>query len=282
MPKQKVTTVSSDFIDQFLNMLIAKGKAANTSRAYGTDLKVFLLEMAPADAVILVEDFEKLAMEWLNAHRRGEQEVSPKTTARRVTSLRSFARWARIEIPDLLEYSAPHPSRPVPHPLPEGIDGVRRLIANAHFDYHAAYLALCGLCGLRSSEALAVSVKDINLTDMVLTVHGKGDRMRLVPVSEEAWDALIMAYSRAFLENRPTIVGLKDRAARRMVTTLGKRCGLRRSIASHDLRATFASAVYDRTKDIRLVQELLGHSSIETTQIYTEIAMPKMREAVKL
>ena len=64
-----------------------------------------------------------------------------------------------------------------------------------------------------------------------------------------------------------------DRSARALITRLGERAGLRRAIASHDLRATFATEVYNRTRDMRLVQELLGHSRLSTTQKYTQVSL---------
>ena len=75
---------------------------------------------------------------------------------------------------------------------------------------------------------------------------------------------------------------MQDRGARNAIKNLGKRSGLRREVASHDLRATFATDLLNRGVNIRIVQELLGHSSVETTQIYTATTLEAMREAVIL
>lgn len=159
---------------------------------------------------------------------------------------------------------------------------MRRLIKVARNDSQRALLALCGLCGLRISEALSICPQNFKLAEMMLEVRGKGDKTRFVPVSPEAWDLLIIPVTRAMCENDREVINLKDRFARRVITNLGIKAGLRRHISSHDLRATFATAVYDKTGDIRLVQELLGHSSVETTQLYTGVLLSKMRDAVQL
>jgi site-specific recombinase XerD len=229
---------------------------------------------------ISYDTFEDQAMKWLNATRK---EAAPKTTGRRLTSLRAFAKWAGWEAV-LTDYSTPTPAKPVPHPLPEGIDGVRRMLVIAKYDNERALVALCGLCGLRVSEALSVIPHDFDLESMTLTIRGKGDKTRIVPVSREAWNILAPAVTRAYCGQKDggSVVDMYDRQARRCVTRLGRKAKLKRHISSHDLRATFATAVYDKTMDIRLVQDLLGHSSVETTQVYTGVGMDKMKKGVEL
>jgi integrase len=225
-----------------------------------------------------VIDFERLATTWLTSNR---YKVSAKTTGRRLTSVRAFARWARIDAPDLREFSPPVTPRGVPHPLPEGITGVRAMIEVARQDRHRAFIALCGLCGLRAAEALSITPQHFDLHEMTLKVRGKGDVTRMVPISPEAWDSLIAAYIQVYGTDFQ-VVRLKDRFARKLVTELGERAHLSRRVSSHDLRATFATAVYDKTKDMRLVQLLLGHASPNTTQLYVDIAENKLRNAVDL
>lgn len=115
---------------------------------------------------------------------------------------------------------------------------------------------------------------------MILTVYGKGDKVRYVPVSGRAWSAVMSAVVEC-IENDDLLCPISDRAARSLVTRLGRVAGLAHEIASHDLRATFATIIQMETKDIRVVQELLGHASITTTQIYTETQMDAMKKAVE-
>jgi site-specific recombinase XerD len=125
-----------------------------------------------------------------------------------------------------------------------------------------------------------VRFEDFDLDNMTLHVRGKGDKGRVVPVSNRAWGVLAMPVARAMM-NQCEVVGLKDRFARRVITELGVRAKLERHTSSHDLRATFATAVYDHTLDQRVVQELLGHSSGTTTEIYIGRSNDQMRKAVE-
>jgi len=183
----------------------------------------------------------------------------------------------------LRDYSTPTPAKGQPHPLPEGMSGVERLIEHARNDQQRALVALCGMLGCRVAEALTVQPTDFNTGEMLLTIRGKGDKTRRVPISNRAWDVLAMPVTRAMCAgpNVP-VVGLKDRFARRVITDLGVKAGLKRHISSHDLRATFATAIYDKTLDLRLTQELLGHSSSATTELYTGVSLENMRKAVEL
>jgi site-specific recombinase XerD len=274
MQTNRSVQLDTDSVERFITWLEARGRSENTCRAYASDLHQFLLVMGPVPRF----EFEDKAMAWLNTTRK---DMAPKTTGRRLTSLRGFAKWAGWE-QVLTDYSTPTPAKPVPHPLPEGIDGVRRMLAVAKYDDERALIALCGLCGLRVAEALAVIPPNFDLTNMTLTIRGKGDKSRIVPVSKEAWNMLAPSVTRAYCGMGPgTVVGMYDRQARRCVTRLGKKANLKRHISSHDLRATFATAVYDKTMDIRLVQDLLGHSSVETTQVYTGVGLAKMKEGVE-
>lgn len=217
-------------------------------------------------------------MVWLTTYRR---IVAPKTTNRRITSLKAFASWAGWPAV-LTDYTAPTAAKTAPHPIPEGMDGVRRIMQVTTNEKQRALIALCGYCGCRVAEALAARPSDINLSTMEITIRGKGDRTRVLPISPQAWDVIQSSVYRAFVSGDTEIIGLHDRFARRVITELGARAGLKRSISSHDLRATFATAVFDKTKDVRIVQELLGHASSSTTDGYIGVTQAKMREAVQL
>jgi site-specific recombinase XerD len=227
---------------------------------------------------IPLTEFESMAQNWLTGTRN---IVAPKTTTRRLTSVRAFARWTGLGI-ILAEYKAPTPSKSEPHPIPEGIPGVRRMIDQTANEKQRALVALCGLCGCRVHEAISLRPVDFDLHRMNLKIRGKGDKTRIVPISPEAWEVLQVPVTRAFIEDGRPIVDLSNRFARRIITNLGEKAGLQRSIASHDLRATFATAVYTKTKDIRLVQKLLGHASVDTTQLYVDVIEDKLRAAVVL
>jgi site-specific recombinase XerD len=252
------------------------GHPENTAKAYCSDLRMFLFDMKKTE--IPKRDFEEQARMWLNRYKMVK---SPKTIVRRITSLKKFAKWASWG--DILEgYVAPTPGRPMPHPIPEGIEGVVMMCEAARRPEHAALVALGGFVGCRVAESLSVAPRDFDLREMILTVRGKGDRTRYVPVSANAWGYLAPVVVSRFQFPQEPLLGYGDRFARQLITDLGKRAGLKRTVSSHDLRATFATAVYDSTKDIRAVQELLGHSSVVTSQVYTQITLHTLRGAVEL
>lgn len=270
------TILTSATIEQYRSWCTGRGRAPNTVKAYCSDLTEFL-KAAGENGTVSHEEYEELAMSWLNLTRN---VVSPKTTARRLTSLRSFGKWIGLTAP-LADYVAPVPSKTIPHPIPEGADGLRRMISCAKNPEQAALVAAGGFIGCRISESLSLTVDSFDVPQMLLTIRGKGDKTRTVPISDEALHHMSSAYVLAHAKPDKRLISYKDRFARQLVTNLAISAGLRSEHSSHDLRATFATEAYGLTKDIRVVQELLGHSSSETTEIYTGISLARMREAVQ-
>jgi site-specific recombinase XerD len=180
----------------------------------------------------------------------------------------------------LEEYIAPQPGRTVPHPIPEGPSGVERMIAKAKNYEQEALTALIGFVGCRVGEALSLTHHHFDVQSMLLTIRGKGDKTRIVPISPHAWQYIQSAYVLAINKEDGKLISYKDRFARQIIKNLGERAKLQRAVSSHDLRATFATAAYDRTQNIRVVQELLGHASSETTEIYTGVTDAALKDAV--
>jgi site-specific recombinase XerD len=274
---QTVTTLSLESIDNFRNWLYERGRSEQTVKAYSSDLQVLLLDTGLQ--TIPREEFAATAGRWLTQHKR---IVKPKTTGRRLTSVRSFAVWAGWG-PILTDYRLPEAPRAVPHPLPEGVEGVRRMIASGRSIYEKALVALLGLEGCRMAEALTIRPSNFNISDMKLEIRGKGEKIRYVPISPEAWTYLQEPVMRAYCAGDDrSIIPFRDRNARGIITTLGLRAKLVRHVSSHDLRATFATEVYNKTKDQKIVQELLGHASGDQTAVYIETTFNQMRDAVQL
>lgn len=273
MRSTTVTTLTVESIDRYRNSCIAKGQSANTAKAYSTDLRM-LLEYHKT-SIISMEDFEMMSQIWLNQTRA---DAAPKTTGRRLTSLRAFAKWARWET-ELGEYRAPTPGKTIPHPIPEGLDGLRRLLRVASNNEQRALIGACGFIGLRVGEALAFRTTWFDASEMLLTVRGKGDKERIVPVSQHAWEIIAPAFVAA-MQSDGYLIHYQDRSARKCVTSLGRKAGLRREISSHDLRATYATILSENGVNIRVIQELLGHASVSTTEIYTGVGMTALKEAV--
>jgi site-specific recombinase XerD len=273
MRSTTVTILTAESIDKYRNWCIARGQSENTAKAYTTDLRM-LMEFHETKE-ISAQDFEERAQKWLNETRA---TAAPKTTGRRLTSLRAFAKWARWDT-ELSEYRAPTPAKTIPHPLPERLDGLIRLQANAANHEQEALIGACGYIGLRVAEALDFHVSWLDTSEMLLRVRGKGDKERFVPVSERAWSAISTAYVRA-MTGDGFLIHYRDRSARKAITSLGRKAGLKREISSHDLRATYATILSENGVNPRVIQELLGHANLSTTEIYMGVGMSALKEAV--
>lgn len=245
-------------------------------KAYGSDLDGFML-WCKDNSVDPNEDYESAAGQYLTENR---DEWAAKTVQRKLGTLRVFGRWLGLDDP-LADYSAPTPPRPVPHPLPGGVQSVLAMAAHANGDDQRALVALCGLCGLRVSEALNVDPADIDYEHRELTVQGKGDRGRTIPIGDKAWELIAPVVGEAVL-NGTKLVDMSNRNARRIITRLGRVAGIPRRVSSHDLRATYGTEAYNRTGNLRAVQELLGHTSSSQTEVYTGVTMEQMRKAGNL
>jgi integrase len=159
--------------------------------------------------------------------------------------------------------------------------GVFRLLEVCRTPQEKALVAFCGLAGLRVAEACSVRPEDVDIEGRVILVYnGKGGKTRRVPLTTQAGLAMQRALAEAVARDLPTVVGMTEDQARKLITRLGKRAGLARPIASHDLRATLATASYRRSGDLLAVQEILGHSDPKTTRIYIEESFESMAEAM--
>lgn len=267
------TTVSPASIDQFRNSFSEKGMSALTGKNYASDLQGLL--RWSGFPMIPIEDFHRLAAKYLNETR---DQMSAKTTERRITAFRSFGKYYGVAV--LAEYKGPKPARALPHPLPEGMPGVARMAEVANTREHKALVGLCGYNGLRIGETLTISFSSFDLSNQMLLVRGKGQKERIIPLATKCFDLV----TELLIENMNTpnskIIALAESSARKAITSIGRRAGICRPVASHDLRHTVATDLLNRTGNMRLVQEFLGHSSITTTQTYTMVDLDQMREAM--
>lgn len=264
-------------IEDYLSSLTANGASLETIRAYRTDLSVALdyIGLNAPDWATL----ERAAQSnYLNVVR---SQWAPKTLQRRLGTLRSWARWAGAPADFLANYKAPKSAPPRPHPIAEGIPGVVAMIESSRNPRHRALCALTGLMGLRVDEAIHVLPEHFNFSDGTLTVRGKGDKTRVIPVSDSAWKYIGRAHATAAANGGP-LVPLSNRGARKAISRHARNAKLGNHVSSHDMRATFATAAYSKTKDLRAVQELLGHADAKTTQVYTQVSMASMRAAASV
>jgi site-specific recombinase XerD len=158
--------------------------------------------------------------------------------------------------------------------------GVAMMAEVARTPEHKAIIGLCGYNGLRIGESLTVSFASFDIKDMMLLVRGKGQRERRIPLAEKCFELVTPLLIEHMNYPNSKIVALAESSARKAITMIGKRAGISRRVASHDLRHTVATDLLNRTGNMRLVQEFLGHSSITTTQGYTGVEIDDMREAM--
>lgn len=272
-----VTILTSESIEEYRKSLSVKGRSGPTIRAYVADLNGLLNWYQSSQQGS--STFEELASLFLNESRKTQ---AAKTVNRKLATFRGFAKF-HGDHAALKEYSAPTPGKQHPHPLTEGVSGVERMIAAAKTDDEKAIAVLCGLVSLRISEAREVRPSHFNLSTEkpILTVRGKGDKIRYIPVGSKAWAILQPMYVRLLPVDMKLIL-LSDSAARRAWSRLGRNAELGRHTSSHDGRATVATSLLDKGANIRIVQEILGHASLETTQIYTGVTMRDMSKAMEL
>lgn len=263
---------TEDCIEGLRRFLESDGKADLTIQAYVSDLRMFLTELSRPE--IDLGHLDHNAAVWLNRYRK---IIAPKTTLRRLTSMRNFGLAFGMEV--LKNYKPPKAMQQKPHPLPGGLADLEKLLAVARVDEHKYIVALTGLCGLRIAEARMIGPQHFDFRYRKLRFIGKGGREREVPLTNRAWSILGMPAMEAAIEGKVQLITCSDKAARSTITTLGKRAGISRPISSHDLRATFATETYRRSKDIRAVQLLLGHGSVAQTQLYIEVNDDELRDA---
>jgi integrase/recombinase XerD len=287
-------------IDAYLTFLaVERGLAAATIRAYRGDLADFAATTGVARDWSAGPD---AALRYLAARtRRGRRDdpgLAPTSLRRRAAALKGFYRFAYGE--GLLPTDvAAHLDLPrMPRLLPETLTQAEteRLLAapleEALLD--RALLELLYAAGLRISEALRLDLEDLSMDGAYVRVIGKGDRERLVPVGEVAVDALrawqdgpraalVQQHHVAPIRGGPLFIGRTGRRlARQQAWAIVKRAaaaaGLNDRVSPHTLRHSFATHLLEGGADLRIVQELLGHASISTTQLYTHVTGERIRE----
>lgn len=229
---------------------------------------------------IPIADFEKVGCDWLNKFRAS---LSAKTTVRRLTTLKEFSRWAGV--PGIFdEYKPPVPAATIPQPLPiPRMENVMRMIDVAKSSEERALIAILGFLGTRISEALSLTPRSLSLPTRELTIRGKGDKVRIIPVSSAAMEYIMPLYVERFVVSAEMpLILMCDRSARSVVPRLAREAGFTMCVSSRHLRATFATWLLEKTGDLRLVQEFMGHANVTTTEVYTLVERGRMRSAVEV
>jgi integrase/recombinase XerD len=290
--------VARSFLD---HLAVERGVATNTLLSYRRDLDRYLGYLAAAGVGSLADVDAATVGGFLAYLREGDAEhpaLSASSAARAVVAVRGLHRFAVRD--GLLATDVAHDVRP-PAParrLPKAIsvDDVERLLHAAGFDgtplavRDRALLELLYGTGARISEAVGLAVDDVDLVERTVVLTGKGGKQRRVPVGSFAVQAVdgylvrvrpgLAATGRGtptlFLNSRGG--PLSRQSAWTVLRTAADRAGLAAGISPHTLRHSFATHLMEGGADVRVVQELLGHASVTTTQIYTLVTVDQLRE----
>jgi integrase/recombinase XerD len=285
---------ASDSVDTYLTYLRdVRRMSPNTVESYGRDLAA-LASFAERHG----SNVDALGRRELEAFVRSLMSggLSPRSVARAVACVRGFYRFLAVE--RKLEQSPAddlHPPRAWPA-LPKylALDDVDRLLAQPDTTSplglrDKALIEVLYATGLRVSELVALRAGDLNLDEGYLTTMGKGDKERMVPLGHEAAE-WVRRYLR---EGRPHLAGKRASSPRlfvnarggalsrvgfwKVLKTYGRKAGISRDISPHVLRHSFATHLLERGADLRMIQVMLGHADLSTTQIYTHVLEARLR-----
>jgi len=281
-------------IDAYLDALwLEQGASDHTLAAYRRDLTAWQEQLERDDETLLTASPARFGA-WMEQRR--EQGYQLRSNARMLSSLRSFYRWARlyghIDSDPLANVSLPKVRPSLPNTLEE--DEVERLLLAPDVGTplgvrDRTMLELLYACGLRVSELVGLTGDAVNLRQGVVRVRGKGDKDRLVPMGEEAaeWLAQYLKTARPALMQDPTrpalFPGRGDNSMTRQtfwhrIKAHAITAGISRPLSPHTLRHAFATHLLNHGANLRVVQLLLGHSDLSTTQIYTHVAQARLEQ----
>ena len=292
-------------IDDYLVFLrVERGVSPATVRAYGSDLADFAASRGTtAEWASGPEPAQRYLAARTRRGRRLDPGLAPTSLRRRAAAIRSFYRFAFGEglIPRDVAANLELPRQPRLLPETLTVAEVERLLdaagpadpANPRLR-DRVLLELLYAAGLRISEALGLDMDDLSLDGAFLRVVGKGDKERLVPIGDVAVEALrvwvrgpraalLARHHVAPVRGGPLLLGSRGLRWRRQqawaaVKRAAGAAGLSDRVSPHTLRHSFATHLLEGGADLRIVQELLGHASISTTQLYTHVTGERIRE----
>ncbi len=281
---------SQALIEQFLDAFwMERGVSDNTLAAYRNDLKQYALHLQDSKTELLNAEADVV----LSFLAMGKQTA--RTNARRLSSIKRFYEYlyreGQIKHDPTRHVSAPKIGRPLPKSMTEA--EVEALLDAPDLDTELgvrdrAMLEVLYATGLRVSELVNLSMQEINLRQGVLRVIGKGNKERLVPLGDAAVNYLekYLSEARSFFTKGQLIDSLflstRAKAMTRQtfwyaIKRYAVVAGINKNLSPHVLRHAFATHLLNHGADLRVVQMLLGHSDISTTQIYTHIAKERLK-----
>jgi integrase/recombinase XerD len=273
-------------VDDYLQVLhLERGLSQNTISAYSDDLTDFLkLSSAKSTVDITSRTVSRYLTSLTSSGKK------PASVARKLSSVRRFLAWlvesGKLTVNPMQGVSSPKLSRYHPHYLSvREIESIFKLIdtkAREGLRDKMIFELLYG-CGLRISELLSLKHADLELASGFIRVTGKGGKQRLVPFGDLARDAITSYrdYQETALAGKgklPSLVLVNNRGVKMSRVGLWKivrkwvtKAGIKKAVSPHTFRHSFATHMLEGGADLRVVQEMLGHADISTTQIYTHV-----------
>lgn len=272
----------SDFIDY---IEIEKGLSENTISAYRRDISGFIDFLSEDD----ITNITRLHISSYIMNLR-ESGIAPSSISRKISALKSFFRWACAnEILTTNPLSSIEPAK-LPKHLPKvlSVNEITNLMRQNLNITERVVVELLYSCGLRVSELAELTINNINIKAKNIICMGKGSKERLIPFGDYAFNTV----NEYFKERELLLAKFKLDTNRLLITETGRlmtrqdiyriihRLGetLHKEISPHTLRHTFATHLLENGADLRVVQELLGHSDVATTQLYTHISKKRLKE----
>jgi len=297
----KSTDWFSNVVEDFVKYLsVEKNRSLNTVRTYRTDLELFL-QFATNQGIKKLSDIDLNIFRLWMADQK-DRGSSNSTISRRSSTARVFSTWAfkkgLIKTDSAIRLISPKVNKTLPHVLGQkqatslmqtsgNMEDEENSVATRMRDH--AILEVLYSSGLRVGELTGLDIKDIDFSRLTMRVIGKGNKERVVPFGQPAKQALktYLAEARSEFVNEKSanalFIGtrgkrLDTRQVRRIVTDAILRVEGAPDISPHDLRHSAATHMLEGGADLRIVQELLGHSSLATTQKYTHVKIERLRE----
>jgi integrase/recombinase XerD len=282
-------------LDEFGDALwLEDGLSRNTLESYRRDLRLFSTWLAEDRGKTLLQAQRMDLLDYLAY--KFQRKARPRSAARLLSSLKRFYRYLlrenRIQADPTLQVDSPKLPRSLPKILTE--EDVDALLAAPNVETplglrDKSMLEALYASGLRVSELVAMTLAQLSQDMGVVRVVGKGNKERQVPVGEEA-----LAWIRRYMDNARLEILAGRRVDALFVTSRGTsmtrqafwylirryavRAGIRKGVSPHTLRHAFATHLLNHGADLRVVQMLLGHADISTTQIYTHIARERLKQ----
>ncbi|MGB7982968.1 MAG: site-specific tyrosine recombinase XerD [Candidatus Nanopelagicales bacterium] len=286
------------------HLTVERGLASNSLSAYARDLRRYL-EFCAGRGITAAEQVAEADLgaflAWLRRGSPGHPPLAAASAARTLVAVRGFHRFAVAEgiapTDPGREVKPPPAAKRLPkaltvHEVESILTSVGGVAAEPLGLRDRALLEFLYGTGARISEAVGLDVEDLDLDAGVALLHGKGGKSRLVPVGSKAREALAAYQVRAragLLTGTAPAVFLNARGGRlsrqsawTILRSAAQRAGVSADVSPHTLRHSFATHLLDGGADVRVVQELLGHASVTTTQVYTKVTVEHLREVYAL